>query len=277
MQVQDAPSVTETATPPKSLPYPKLVERIQEVVRTTLPSSAIVAVISKGDSRLLELGGRQAWHFPRRDDGAYAGYYPADSAAAITHLEGVRAAGADFLLIPATAQWWLDYYGGFRQHLEGRYRSLVRQDGVCRIFALREATSPRFSTSKTDHLRYQGLIEQIRSVVSSTLPPDARILVLTKGDEALLKLEGRAARHFPQDANGGHSGYNPADSEEAIGHLEALRSQGAEFLVFPSTEAWWLVHYEEFRRHLQERYRLAVYQRHVCLIFDLTTQGHADA
>lgn len=50
-------------------------------------------VVSRGDSDLLNLGGRQAWHFPQTEDGVYAGYYPADSTEAITHLEVLRAKG----------------------------------------------------------------------------------------------------------------------------------------------------------------------------------------
>jgi hypothetical protein len=96
-----------------------------------------VIVISKGDDELLRLDGKQGWHFPRATNGVYAGFYPADSAAAIAHLEELRAAGGDYLLIPETALWWLDHYAEFRRHLESHYRRVIsRQQDGCVIFAL---------------------------------------------------------------------------------------------------------------------------------------------
>ena len=66
------------------------------------------------------------------------------------------------------------------------------------------------------------------------------MLVVSRGDEALLELDGRARQHFPQAEDGGWAGHHPADSEEAIGHLEALRGSGASYLVVPPTYRWWL-------------------------------------
>ncbi len=116
--------------------YQQLPDRIRAVVRAFLPPAATVAVVNKGDSELLELDGRRAWHFPQRQDGKYAGYYPADSAAAIDHLEMLRSKGANFLLLPCTAFWWLEHYGEFREHLHNHYQIVVRQEDSCLIFAL---------------------------------------------------------------------------------------------------------------------------------------------
>jgi len=118
--------------------YQQLPERMREVVRIALPPDATVIVVSKGDNELLELDGRTAWHFPQGADGAYAGYYPANSTEAIARLEALRAKGADFLLFPSTALWWLEYYGEFKQHLERRYRVVVCQEDACVIFRLCE-------------------------------------------------------------------------------------------------------------------------------------------
>jgi hypothetical protein len=100
-----------------------------------VPSSATVAVISKGDSRLLNLPGRRAWHFPQDESGSYAGHHPADSEEAIAHLESLRARGLDYLLIPETSLWWLDHYTGFREHLDARYRRLPTEP-ICAIYQL---------------------------------------------------------------------------------------------------------------------------------------------
>jgi hypothetical protein len=42
------------------------------------------------------------------------------------------------LLFPETSLWWLEHYGGFREHLEERYKPFVREEGTCMIFSLRE-------------------------------------------------------------------------------------------------------------------------------------------
>jgi hypothetical protein len=117
--------------------YGELVQRIHAVALAQLPSGAHVLVVSRGDEALLPPG-LVASHFPQGPGGGYAGYYPADSGAAIAHLEQCRTEGAEFLLLPATGFWWLDYYGGFLQHLMGRGR-VLHHDGHCVIFDLRLA------------------------------------------------------------------------------------------------------------------------------------------
>jgi glycosyltransferase involved in cell wall biosynthesis len=46
--------------------------------------------------------------------------------------------------------------------------------------------------------QYHQLVRRIREVVRSTLPPGARVIAVSKGDEALLQLDGRRGCHFPQ-------------------------------------------------------------------------------
>lgn len=132
------------------LEYHQLATRLAEAVRATVPENATVMVVSKGDDALRELDGRQGWHFPRAEDGTYAGYYPADSAAAISHLEKLRDLGGEFLLFPSTAFWWLDHYAEFRQHLETQYRQILRQPDTCVIFDLRSATVEMIPASDAD-------------------------------------------------------------------------------------------------------------------------------
>lgn len=123
------------------LVYQEFLSRFQELVRQGVPHDATVIVVSKGDAELLKLGCRRAWHFPQRGDGVYAGYYPSDSAAAITHLEALRKKGGEFLLIPAPAFWWLDHYDAFRRHLESNYQIVLRDEKTCLVFGLNRAPS----------------------------------------------------------------------------------------------------------------------------------------
>jgi len=103
--------------------------------------------------------------------------------------------------------------------------------------------------------RYQREAEQVREAVKATVPGGSTVLVISRGDEELLQLNGRRAEHFPQAADGGWAGHHPADSEEAIVHLESLRDRGAEFLVIPPTYLWWLRHYGGLRDHLERNYQ----------------------
>jgi GT2 family glycosyltransferase len=118
------------------LSYLELKERIRAVVDAIAPPGATIAVVSRGDDDLLELGDRRAWHFPQEDDGTYAGRHPADSDEAISLLERLRDRGADYLLIPEEEAWWLEHYGAFGRHLTARYQLLTRAGASCRIFHL---------------------------------------------------------------------------------------------------------------------------------------------
>jgi SAM-dependent methyltransferase len=124
----------------KYIGYRHLLRRVREIVRDALPSRATVAVISKGDDDLLNLCGRRAWHFPQTEGGTYAGHYPGNDASAVDHLEELRVRGAEFLLIPSTARWWLEHYAEFGRHLESHYRRVVDNES-CIIYHLSGITS----------------------------------------------------------------------------------------------------------------------------------------
>ena len=100
--------------------------------------------------------------------------------------------------------------------------------------------------------RYERETEQVRAAVKETVPSDSTVLVISRGDERLLQLNGHRAEHFPQSEDGAWAGHHPADSAEAVEHLESLRERGAEFLVIPPTYLWWLRHYDGLRRHLDD-------------------------
>jgi hypothetical protein len=109
-----------------------------------VPETATVLLVSKGDGdnegRPPQRERGRLWFFPCGEGGAFAGYYPADSTAAIEHLEKLRDAGADYLVFPRTSLWWLDSYPQFREHLEQRYADIGVSDAGedLRIFRLRE-------------------------------------------------------------------------------------------------------------------------------------------
>ncbi len=118
------------------------------------------------------------------------------------------------------------------------------------------------------HTAYRRIVARIRKIVGAELPRSTNVVVVSKGDPALMKLPGRTAWHFPRQHDGTYAGYYPDNSLSAIAHLEALRAEGADYLVFPATAFWWRDKYAEFYRHLERRYSQAVFTN-ACVIFAL--------
>lgn len=110
--------------------------KFQSFAVASTPPGARVLVVNKGDADLLDLRGREGCHFPQAPGGAPAGHHPADSDAAIAHLEGLREAGAGFLLVPEPYFWWLEFYAGFREHLTRHHRVVAYREGVGILFRL---------------------------------------------------------------------------------------------------------------------------------------------
>ncbi|MEP6910008.1 MAG: glycosyltransferase family 2 protein [Actinomycetota bacterium] len=125
---------------------------------------------------------------------------------------------------------------------------------------------------ESDREPYGQLVERIQARVKDVLPQDASILVVSRGDNRLLELEGRRSAHFPQLDGGVYAGHYPANSAEAIDQLERARQRGAEYLLFPQTSLWWLDHYYEFAEHLRGRYSQMTGDGD-CLVFALDPQG----
>jgi 2-methylisocitrate lyase-like PEP mutase family enzyme len=136
-----------------------------------------------------------------------------------------------------------------------------------RLEAEARSLQERFLAEPTTVLGYRSLVERVRAAVEETVSGDADVLVVSRGDRALVALGARPAGHFPQDPEGRYVGHHPRDSDEAIAELERLREAGADYLVLPSTAYWWLDHYRGFADHLHDRYPAA--DRDACTIFEL--------
>jgi glycosyltransferase involved in cell wall biosynthesis len=153
-----------------------------------------------------------------------------------------------------------------------------REDG--RMVVSRHERSVRKAARPLRHMgpqQYGRLISRIRQAVDARVPPGAIVAVVSKGDEQLLRLRGRRAWHFPQVHGGIYAGHHPANSAEAIAHIEVLRSRGAEFLVFPSTAFWWFDHYREFRQHLEKNYKHLLREDDTCVIYALSASAESSS
>ena len=112
---------------------------VQWVQAVTDPG-AVVLVASRGDDDLVGFEGRAGRHFPQAPDGEWAGYHPADSDAAIRHLEALRDRGAGYFVLPSSAFWWLHYYDEFAAHLDHEYRRIYADEHLI-AFDLRPAVA----------------------------------------------------------------------------------------------------------------------------------------
>lgn len=107
-------------------------ERAAVAVRRVVPRDACVGAVTKWDPTLLALSGRRGLNFPDRR--ALPDGYPHDGAAAVAHLEQMRAnAGLSHLVLPSGSFWWLDHYPALAQHLD----EPLWRDGDCMVFELR--------------------------------------------------------------------------------------------------------------------------------------------
>jgi hypothetical protein len=225
-------------------------------VRTTVPRGRTVLVVSRGDEQFVRLEGRRGWHFPRHDDGRWAGFHPADSQEAIEHLEALRSQGAQYLVFPQTAFWWLDYYGDLNEHLEERYR-LVATSESCRIYDVRTSRVAGADARTTPEADQPS--PRVADIVRRLLPADATIAVLGEdGNGITIPDPERTVQYQP----------GPDDSAgESLGRLVAT---GAEFLVIPRSASGWLESRPQLERHLREHHRLVMRQKHLCEIYELT-------
>lgn len=127
------------------------------------------------------------------------------------------------------------------------------------VHALRTAAEPAAlgaavnadAPTAARHAGYREVVGRVRGLVRRLLPRGARVLVVSRGDDDLLRLSGRRAGHFPQDEAGDYAGHHPGDDRAALAHLRDLAAAGWQYLVIPEPSFWWLDHYAALRAHLE--------------------------
>jgi GT2 family glycosyltransferase len=221
------------------LQYRQMIRRLRQVVNTALPVEATVLVVNKGDEEPLKLGGGRVWHFPQDGEGNYPGFPPADSSSAVVQLEALRVKGAQYLVFPATAAWWLDHYTGLKKHLDRYYRLLVEREDTCVIYSLHERPSEARSGTGLERLieeyargfgRYPAILDWGTSLklagsyptcavfsppagMGDTLPyldHTVDFVAVASGDPARLaearRVASAAVLVWPPEGSNGHSG-----------------------------------------------------------------------
>lgn len=238
--------------------YGGMVHRLRELVATHVPAGATVAVVSKGDPELIRFDGRQGWHYPQTADGIYLGHNPATGTDAVTHLESLRQRGATYLVLPATAGWWLQHYADFRGHLESEAH-VVHQDDSGTIYRLGQAEASALPVSAATHL-------QLRDLVSALLPDDCIMVAL---DWAATALRGSGEMQVLAPP----AQPTPTRRIAPAAVIAAMKEAGGEYLVVPATRRLPAAA-ADMARYARDSYPLVVEQRHVCAVFDLAERSN---
>jgi hypothetical protein len=223
-----------------------------------------VLVVSRGDEELVHIGPRQALHFPQDDEGRYAGYHPSDSDAAIAMLEELRQrTGADYLLLPATAFWWLEYYDGFKSHIERHYQ-VVEAGEHCWIVQLAERADaggrPAFTGAAPPT---PDVLSPMQLVIQALLPPHAELAVLQPAGTGASGPDGVQTWLMPQYP----------DAKSLSKSLSALEQSGIQFVVIPKSAFDWLDDNPQVTEWLRDRHRFVTRQEHLCEIYELHPQA----
>lgn len=116
---------------------------------------------------------------------------------------------------------------------------------------------------------WRPMLHAIRRLVHEHVPHGSRLVVVSSGVDALLRYAGYRAEHFSQDRLGAYVGSHPSCSRVATVQLEAARWRGADVLLIPQSELWWLDHYPEFGRHIDQRYARVAHDESAGVIWDL--------
>ena len=98
------------------------------------PRDALIVAADDGNPTLFFYAERKGWHF-FEEDGMWQGS-PRDSEQAIIDLEQLRRRGAAYFVFPKDTMWWLNYYPGFVQYLNGNGEIINATDDF-KIYRLR--------------------------------------------------------------------------------------------------------------------------------------------
>jgi GT2 family glycosyltransferase len=156
---------------------------------------------------------------------------------------------------------------------------LARTGAYGALFAEnRRRYDEKWATNWRPHRRRRSaardqLIQRARELVEAQVPGGATVLVVSKGDDALLDIAGRTALHFPQDAHGAYAGFHPADASAAIAEIERLRGRGATHLLIPRPSLWWLDHYDALSQYLEQSGSLLGRDEEVGALYALGASG----
>jgi hypothetical protein len=241
--------------------YAELVDRVCSAVCASVPPGASLLVVSKGDQALVEIPGMSAGHFPQDRSGAYAGYHPRDGAEAVAELQRLRRGGAEYLIVPVTMRWWLEFYTGLAQHLSGCCELVADLGDSCLIYRLERAVGALDGVAFS---RPHVSVEQIRDFLESLLSADTQVAVLETDSQMASLLDPLPAVSLTS---------RELESGEDQRALADLAERGIGYLVVPRSADEWLQANPELLGGIEASCRRVADQRHLCRVYELGEAG----
>ena len=107
-----------------------------------------------------------------------------------------------------------------------------------------------------DYWTYRNTVTRVKDVLRTRVPEGGAVAVISKGDPALIDVQGLDVRHFPSDRAGSYTGFYPTDGAAALEELDRQIAAGVSHLLVPATAMWWLDHYAELANRLASCERL---------------------
>ena len=161
---------------------------------------------------------------------------------------------------------------GWRERDKPPPRPALREKGEPmqrRHVRTREPKEPRDNNGGMPGDDYAPIVAHTLEAMARIVPEGGRVLVVSRGDDALTRLASREAWHFPCVDEGTWAGFHPPDDAWAIAQIEHERERGAQFLAFPRTAFWWLETYRTFAAHLDDHYAVADEHQGRYVIYDV--------
>ena len=209
--------------------YRALVERLRAHVAAAVPARAVVLVVSRGDDALLRLPGCEAAHFPQSPTGLYAGFHPTDGAEAATHLADLRSRGAEYLVIPATAAWWLDHYPELVDELATGGGRVVDDPETCFVYALTEKPPEPAAVPTREEADARRTAPQAAALIRALLPDAAGVVLVGSSAEAV-EVDDRPCWRAPAPGPQVTAG-------DVLERVEAACAAGARYVVLLHADA----------------------------------------
>ena len=240
--------------------YRKLIARARRLVESSTQPGARVLVASKGDSELIEFTSRRGAHFLQEPSGTYAGHHPGSDAEAIDQLEHLVNHGANHLLLPATASWWWDKYPLFIEHLETIHRLVGGDPDTGALYAL---GVPGANDTPVHATPSSALAEEIDRLVRTVIPVGALVVVPADGAELSHNCTAWSVSQ-PGDETG-----DAGALYRAVADLDALRQDGAQYLLIPLSQFELIDRVPGLSHHLLSTYRVVLDQQQLGTVFAL--------
>jgi glycosyltransferase involved in cell wall biosynthesis len=115
--------MTSKYAPDLNLSWEEKMQILKEEIAALVPDGARFVLIDNDEFGDDLVSGRQAVPLVQREGRSWGP--PPDDATAVQELEKLHRAGVNYVLIAWPAFWWLDYYGGLREHLQSGYTCVI--------------------------------------------------------------------------------------------------------------------------------------------------------